>query len=129
LGKLGEPYVQGAVMVMRRATAFYLRGLSGNAFQFVPEFPVGGSMASADFNLFDVPVISNGNAAAIAASAKTLLYGNFDFMGFVSNRSLKVRRLVELYAGNGQVGILANIRFGCAVLQAEALTYATHPTA
>ena len=129
LGKLGEPYVQGAVMVMKRATGFYLRGLTGNNFQFVPTPAAGGSMASGDFNLFDVPVISNSNAAAIGAGNKSLLYGNFNFMGFVSNRSLKVRRLVELYAGNGQVGILANIRFGCAVLQAEAFQYATHPTA
>jgi len=129
LGKLGEPYVQGAVLAMRRATAFYLRGLTGNNFMFVPTPPSGGSLASADFMLFDVPVISNSNVAAIAASAKTLLYGNFDYMGFVTNRSLRVRRLVELYAGNGQIGILANVRFGCAVLQAEAFQYATHPTA
>jgi HK97 family phage major capsid protein len=74
-------------------------------------------------------VVLNSNVANIAASAKSLLFGNFDYMGFVTNRGVRVRRLVELYAGNGQVGILANYRFGCAVLQAEAFQYATHPTA
>jgi HK97 family phage major capsid protein len=38
---------------------------------------------------------------------------------------MSIRRLNELYAGNGQVGFLATVRFGGAVVQAEAIQYGT----
>jgi HK97 family phage major capsid protein len=41
---------------------------------------------------------------------------------------MTVRRLNELYAGTGQVGILASIRVGGAVTQAEAFKHLVHPT-
>ena len=129
MGKLGSPYHNGAAWVMDPATWFYLKGLAGTS---VFSFTDGVARMSGTIDgptLEGYPVVLNSNAANIAASAKTLLFGNFDFMGFVTNRGFRVRRLNELYAGNGQVGILANIRFGCEVLQAEAFQYATHPTA
>jgi HK97 family phage major capsid protein len=128
MGKLGTPYHNGAAMVMDPATWFYLKGLTGNQFIFTDGIArLSGTVDGPTLDGF--PVILNSNVANIAASAKSLLFGNFDYMGFVTNRGVRVRRLVELYAGNGQVGILANYRFGCAVLQAEAFQYATHPTA
>ncbi|HPW86636.1 MAG TPA: phage major capsid protein, partial [Chitinophagales bacterium] len=75
-------------------------------------------------------VVLNSNVGVYStASKKSLLFGNFNYMGFVSNRGLRIRRLNELYAGTGQVGILVNYRFGCGVLQAEALQYATQASA
>jgi HK97 family phage major capsid protein len=114
---------------MRPATWFYLKGLtSASVFTFTDGVArMSGTVDGP--TLEGYPVILNSNAAAIAASAKTLLFGNFDMMAFVVNRGLRVRRLNELYAGTGQVGILATYRFGCEVLQAEAFQYATHPTA
>jgi HK97 family phage major capsid protein len=127
MGKLGTPYHNGAAMVMDPATWFYLKGLTGNQFIFTDGIArLSGTVDGPTLDGF--PVVLNSNVANIAASAKSLLFGNFDYMGFVTNRGVRVRRLVELYAGNGQVGILANYRFGCAVLQAEAFQYATHPT-
>ena len=128
MGKLKTPYHSGAAFVMDPATWFYLKGLTGNGFIFTDGVArLSGTVDGPTLEGF--PVVLNSNVATIAASAKTVLFGNLNFMGFVNNRGLRVRRLVELYAGNGQVGILANIRFGCAVLQAEAMQYATHPTA
>ena len=128
MGKLGTAYHSGAAWVMDPATWFYLKGLTGN--QFILTDGVARLSGTVDGpTLEGFPVVLNSNAAVIAASAKTLLFGNLNFMGFVTNRGLRVRRLNELYAGNGQVGILATYRFGCEVLQAEAMQYATHPTA
>ena len=127
MGKLKTPYHGGAAFVMDPATWFYLKGLTGSQFIFTDGVArLSGTVDGPTLEGF--PVVLNSNVEAIAASAKTILFGNLNFMGFVNNRGLRVRRLVELYAGNGQVGILANIRFGCAVLQAEALQYAIHPT-
>lgn len=127
MGKLKTPYHSGAAFVMDPATWFYLKGLTGSQFIFTDGVArLSGTVDGPTLEGF--PVVLNSNVAAIGASAKSVLFGNFDFMGFVTNRGVRVRRLVELYAGNGQVGILANYRFGCAVLQAEAFQFATHPT-
>jgi len=128
MGKLGSPYHNGAVWVMNPATWFYLKGLASDQ---VFTFTSGVARLSGTVDgptLEGYPVILNSNVAAIGATNKSLLFGNFNYMGFVTNRGLRIRRLNELYAGTGQVGILATYRFGCAVLQAEAFQYAIHPT-
>ena len=127
MGKLGSPYHNGAVWVMNPATWFYLKGLIGDQFIFTSGVArLSGTVDGP--TLEGYPVILNSNVAAIGATNKSLLFGNFNYMGFVTNRGLRIRRLNELYAGTGQVGILATYRFGCAVLQAEAFQYAIHPT-
>jgi HK97 family phage major capsid protein len=114
---------------MDPATWFNLKGLVSSS---VFTFTSGVARLSGTVDgptLEGYPVVLNSNVANIAASAKSLMFGNFNYMGFVTNRGLRIRRLNELYAGNGQIGILATYRFGCAVLQAEAFQYATHPSA
>jgi HK97 family phage major capsid protein len=128
IGKLKIPYRDRAVMVMNRTTGAYLSGLTGNQFQFRTP-PASQTWANGEDLGIGYPVILTENAAAIGASAKSLLFGNFDFYGWVTNRSLQVKRLVELFAGNDQIGLQCKFRAGGAVLQAEAFQYATHPTA
>jgi HK97 family phage major capsid protein len=128
MGKLGSPYHNGAAWVMNPATWFTLKGLIDEK---VFTFTSGVARLSGTVDgptLEGYPVILNSNVPKIGATNKSLLFGNFNYMGFVINRGLRIRRLNELYAGNGQVGILATYRFGCAVLQAEAFQCAVHPT-
>jgi HK97 family phage major capsid protein len=128
MGKLGSPYHNGAAWVMNPATWFTLKGLIDSK---VFTFTSGVARLSGTVDgptLEGYPVILNSNVPKIGATNKSLLFGNFNYMGFVINRGLRIRRLNELYAGNGQVGILATYRFGCAVLQAEAFQCAVHPT-
>jgi HK97 family phage major capsid protein len=122
--KLGDGYISGAVWVMRNATLGYLQGLTGNNFQLVPT-PASAGIGQTPFRLWNHDVFTSDSAAAIAASAKTVCWGNWNFYGLVERRGMRVRRLNELYAGNGQVGILATARWGGAVLQAEAFQYGT----
>jgi HK97 family phage major capsid protein len=129
MGKLGSPYHNGAAWVMDPATWFYLKGLVSSS---VFTFTSGVARMSGTVDgptLEGYPVVLNSNVANITTSAKSLMFGNFNYMGFVTNRGLRIRRLNELYADTGQIGILATYRFGCAVLQAEAFQYATHPSA
>jgi HK97 family phage major capsid protein len=128
LGKLKVAYRSGAVVLMNRTTAAYLRGLTGSAFQFGP-VPISSITVGGEDLGLGYPVFPTEDAAEIGAGNKPLLFGNFALYGWVRNRSLRVKRLVELYAGNGQVGILAQFRCGGEVLQGEAFQYATHPTA
>jgi HK97 family phage major capsid protein len=129
MGKLGSPYHNGAVWVMNPATWFYLKGMTGSQFIFTDGVArLSGTVDGP--TLEGYPVVLNSNVGVYStASKKSLLFGNFNYMGFVSNRGLRIRRLNELYAGTGQIGILVNYRFGCGVLQAEALQYATQASA
>lgn len=128
IGKLKIPYRDRAVMVMHRTTAATLAGLTGNQFTFrVP--PTSQTWANGEDLGIGYPVIPTENAPAIGSSNKSLLFGNFDFYGWVTNRSLQIKRLVELYAGTDQIGLQCKFRAGGAVLQSEAFQYATHPTA
>ena len=129
MGKLGSPYHNGAVWVMNPATWFYLKGLTGNPFQFTDGVArLSGTVDGP--TLEGYPVVLNSNVQSYStASYDSLLFGNFNYMGFVTNRGLRIRRLNELYAGTGQVGILVSYRFGCGVLQQEAFQYATQASA
>jgi HK97 family phage major capsid protein len=129
MGKLENQYRPGAQMVMARESAAYLAGLRDTNDWAFRSAPIANLQSGAQDLGVGYPIHGTEDAATIAASAKSMLFGNFALYGWVRNRSLRVRRLVELYAGNGQIGILANFRAGGAVLQAEAFQYATHPSA
>lgn len=127
IGKLKQQYRPGAVMLWNRTTGAYLAGLTGNPFQF-RQNPISNLTATGEDMGIGYPVIQTEDAAAIGASAKSMLFGNFALYGWVRNRSLRVERMNELYKGNDQIGLHAKFRAGGMVLQAEALQYATHPT-
>lgn len=129
MGKLGSQYHNGAAWILDPATWFYLKGLSSTSV-FTWTGGVARMSGTVDGpTLEGYPVILNSNAAGIGSGLKSLLFGNLNYMAFVVNRGLRVQRLNELYAGTGQIGILATYRFGCEVIQAEAIQYATHATA
>lgn len=128
LGKLKMAYRPGAVLVMNRQTLAYLRGLNGNQFSFGPA-PTSSITAGGEDLGIGYPVIGTEDAATIAASAKSMLFGNFALYGWVRNRSLEIQRMNELYRGTDQIGLHCKFRAGGEVLQAEAFQYATHPTA
>jgi HK97 family phage major capsid protein len=127
IGKLKIPYRDRAVMVMNRTTGATLSGLTGNQFVF-RQPPASQAWANGEDLGIGYPVKLTEDAAAIGASAKSMLFGNFEFYGWVRNRSLRILRLGELYRETGQIGIRAWFRAGGVVLQAEAFQYATHPT-
>jgi HK97 family phage major capsid protein len=128
MGKLGTPYHNGAAWLMDPATWFYLKGLTGNPFYFTAgQARMSGTVDGP--TLEGYPVVLNSNMANIGSGNISLAFGNLNYMAFVVNRGLRIQRLNELYAGSGQIGILATYRFGCEVVQAEAIQYATHATA
>jgi len=117
--KLGSPYHEGAVWVMKGATLGLLQGLTGNNFQFVPT-PNSNAMSP---QLWGKPVFLSDSMGAVTTGLKSAVYGNWYYYALIENQGMVVRRLNELYAGNGQVGFLATVRMGGVVLQAEAFQY------
>ena len=130
--KLKGEYADNAVWLADRATEGYLRGLTGNNFQFVPT-PMGsvaGSQATgASRELFGRPIYNTAKMPDIGAGNKSLVFGNFGFVGMRLAPDMTVLRDPYSKAGNGQVVFHYYFRTVYKVLIAEALQYATHPTA
>jgi HK97 family phage major capsid protein len=121
---LGDAYHDGASWAMKGATAGHLQGLTGNNFQLVPT-PYSPNQMVGDFPfpLWNKPVFLSDSVAAIADNAKSVMFGNWNYYGLVERRGLTISRNPYLYQANGQVGIFCSVRFGGAVLQAEAFKY------
>ncbi len=123
VGKLAPEYQEGAQWIMHPGTFAYLQGLTGNPFQFMPT--PGGSRNT----LWGYPVNQSSYATAYQASAKSLIFGNFSFMGKREGTGLTVLRDPYSAAGKGQVRLWFWFDAVYGVLQAEAIQYATHPSA
>lgn len=125
--KLQEEYEDGAAFLMRRATQGALRGLVGDAFQFAPT--PAGTDRGANRELWGFPVHSTQYMGAMAASGKSMLFGNFRFVGRRLSPEITFLRDPYTLGHLGQVRLLYYFRTVYKVLQAEAIQYATHPSA
>lgn len=111
--------------IMRRATEGYIRGLAGTTnFYFAPT-PAGNTTVGRPI-LWGAPVYNTGKAAAIGASQKSLIFGNFYFMALRESPVATVIR--DPYTVDGKVILKYGYRLVYKVLQAAAIIYATHPT-
>lgn len=124
VGKVLPEYQNGAQWLMHPTTHAYLQGLTGNPFQFVPT-PFGGTGPS----LAGYPVNQSSYMTALGPTVKSLLFGNFQFMGMREGTGLTMLRDPYTAAVNGQVRLWFWFDAVYGVLQAEALQYATHPSA
>ncbi len=122
--KLPGEYAGGAVWVMARATEGLIRGLQGDSFLFNPN-PAGSDRGRPE--IWGFPVYNSVSASAIAASAKSLIFGNMGFVGMREGNGMTFLR--DPYTTDGIVYLKYRFRAVYKVLQAEAVQYATHPTA
>lgn len=117
--KIPSQYAQlgQTAFAMRNSTLGYIRGLTGNWFQFQPT-PAGNGR-----DISGYPVIVSDALGAIATTVKTAIFGNFSYYCFVENGSIEISRNPYLYQANGQTAIFADYRFGGDVIQPEAFAY------
>jgi len=126
---IGDRYADNGKLIMRRATLGYIRGLtSANQFLF-NNTPQGSGSGNGDGGigsdevLYNMPVFQTAQMPAMAATAKTILLGDFSQYVITERQGLTVTRNPWLYQANGQVGIFATKRQGGAPLLAEAFYY------
>ena len=79
--------------------------------------------------LLGYPVHYAATAGATAASAKSLYFGNWNFMGLREAPSLTFIRNPYLRADYGQLALHFHTRIVYGVLQSEAIGYGEHPSA
>jgi len=100
-------YRSAGKIMMRDATALEVRLLKdGNGRDLWQDSTNAGQPAT----ILGYPVVINNDMAAMAASAKHTLFGDFSNYKIRQVRDVTIVRLNELYAENGQNGILAFMR-------------------
>lgn len=122
--KLAGEYVDGAAWLMNRSTEGAIRSIQGNPFVFNPN-PAGSDRGRPE--IWGFPVYNSVYCDAIAESAKSLIFGNFSFVGWREGTGFQFLR--DPYTTDGIVYLKYRFRTVYKVLQAEAIQYATHPTA
>ncbi len=128
LYKLSADYARGttSAWLMRRSTEGYIRGLTGNNWQFVPTPAATGNGTSAG-TLWGLPLYTDDNMGALAATGKSLLIANWSYMGIRLDPQMTF--LVDPYsrAQYGETVMHYYFRADFEVLQSAAFQYATHP--
>ena len=124
-GYLGSGYnVAGETgLLMSNLTKWYLAGQTGNPFLYQAT-PAGAGIG--DFFHGYKNVVNDVLEPYTTASAKCILFGNFNYYGIVEKPGMMVQRNPYLFMGNGQVGIYASMFRGGGVLQSEAFYYLTN---
>lgn len=113
VGTLGGGYFgPDCGFLMKNATKWYLKGLAGNPFSFIPT-PSGG-----DF--LGYPAYVSDDMEAVAATKKAVVFGNFSYYAIAEREGMSVTRNPYLYQLSGQIGLFAKVRLGGTVVQAEA---------
>jgi HK97 family phage major capsid protein len=123
VGKLTAEYQDRAQWLMHQTTWAYIQGLSGDQFHFAP------TPGATNRELWGFPLNLCSNVTAYQASAKSMIFGNYEFMGWREGFGLQMLRDPYTSAGKGQVKIYFYFDAVFGVLLAEAIQYATHPSA
>lgn len=123
IASLKGEYADGAQFVMKRATHFKFLEKTGDNFQFVTT-PNGPNLG-----LWNYPVRNSESVGAIGTSQKSVIFGNFSYMGFREAPGLTFVRDHLTRSVFGQIRLVYHFRAVYEVLLAEAIKYGQHPTA
>ena len=115
---LGAPYRKNAVFLMNDSSVKALRKLKDGNGQYLwqPSLTAG----TPDM-LLGRPVYTSAFMPAMAASAKSILFGDLSYYWVADRQGRSFRRLGELYATTGQVGFLASQRVDGKLILPEAV--------
>jgi HK97 family phage major capsid protein len=115
---LKSPYRNKAVFVMNDATIKAIRKLKDGQGQYIwqPSLQAG----SPD-TILNRPVYTSSYVPTIAASAKSIIFGDFGYYWVADRQGRVFKRLNELYAATGQVGFVATQRVDGKLILPEAI--------
>jgi HK97 family phage major capsid protein len=127
VGKVLPEYQDGSQWLMHPTTKAQIESLaSSSVFTFGPH--PGGNLPGTQ-TLWGYPVNSSSYATAHASGAKSLVFGNYQFLGMREGTGLTSLRDPYSVATKGQIRLHYWFDLIYGVLQAEAIQYLTHPTA
>jgi HK97 family phage major capsid protein len=126
VGKLAPEYQDGAQWLTNPTTLAYIQGLNGTSNWYFSPAPANFAGKP---SLWGFPVNQSSYVTAYGLSAKSLIFGNFNFMGYREGTGLTVLRDPYSEASKGWVNLWVWFDAVYGVLQAEAIQYGAHPSA
>lgn len=132
LYKLPSAYARGpgVAWVMNRAAEGFIRGIySSSQFSFSPNPGATGQGGIGSTTLWGVPVYNDDNMGALAASGKSAIIGNWNWMGMRLDPGMTFLRDPYTRSSFGEVVLNYYFRVDFAVLMASAFQYGTQPSA
>ena len=115
---LKAPYRNKAVFVMNDATVKVIRKLKDGQGQYLWQPSL---QAGTPDTILNRPLYTSAYVPAIAASAKTIAFGDFGYYWVADRQGRVFKRLNELYAATGQVGFVATQRVDGKLILPEAI--------
>ena len=115
---LKAPYRNKAVFVMNDATVKAIRKLKDGQGQYIWQPSL---QAGTRDTILNRPVYTSAYVPNIAASAKTIIFGDFGYYWVADRQGRVFKRLNELYAATGQVGFVATQRVDGKLILPEAI--------
>ena len=115
---LFSPYRKKAVWVVNDSTIKAIRKLKDNNGQYLWH---PGLIANAPDTILGRPVKTSAFMPSIAAGAKSIIFGDFNYYWIADRQGRTFKRLNELFATTGQVGFLAFQRVDGKLILPEAL--------
>ena len=115
---LKAPYRNKAVFVMNDATVKAIRKLKDGQGQYIWQPSL---QAGTPDTILNRPVYTSAYVPNIAASAKTIIFGDFGYYWVADRQGRVFKRLNELYAATGQVGFVATQRVDGKLILPEAI--------
>ncbi|WNF36830.1 phage major capsid protein [Bacillaceae bacterium IKA-2] len=115
---LKSPYRKNAVFVMNDATVKAIRKLKDGNGQYIWQPSITAGQPDTILNR---PVKTSAYVPTLAASAKSIAFGDFGYYWVADRQGRSFQRLNELYAATGQVGFKATQRVDGKLILAEAI--------
>lgn len=115
---LNSPYRKNAVWLLNDATVKAVRKLKDTQGQYLWQPSL---VAGTPDTILGRPVKTSAYMPVIAASAKTVAFGDFGYYWIADRQGRSFKRLGELYAANGQVGFLGSQRVDGKLILPEAI--------
>lgn len=115
---LKAPYRNKAVFIMNDATVKAIRKLKDGQGQYLWQPSL---QAGTPDTILNRPLYTSAYVPAIAASAKSIVFGDFSYYWVADRQGRVFKRLNELYAATGQVGFVATQRVDGKLILPEAI--------
>jgi len=115
---LKSPYRRNAVFLMRDITVSAIRKLKDSNGQYLwqPSVQAGEPDRLLGYKLYTSPYVPT-----VAQDALPVAFGDFSNYWIADRMGRTVQRLIELYAGNGQIGFIATQRVDAKVILPEGI--------
>lgn len=115
---LKAPYRKNAIWILNDSTVKLIRKLKDSTGQYLWQAGIKDGEVN---TILGRPYFTSTYAPAVEAGAKPIIFGDLNYYWIGDREGVSLKRLNELYAGNGQVGFLASKRLDGKTVLPEAI--------